>query len=297
MVFFQNYHPMTPTSHDVHDVPDVQEAPAAAERRARVYVLPGDPRSGRSQLQARTLAEHLSLTVIDDERAVPEGDLVLRCLRTGLELASPGESRHGVRADFADLDLRPGSRSLSRRQPLPRALGRDSRTVLDATLGLGRDCVLIAAFGYTVIACERMPVVAALVDDALRHPNCPVNAEIRARITLDPRDAREVISQTQHGLPALPALHASHAKHSIDVVYIDPMFPPKKKASALPKKRIRILRSLVGDDDDAAALLETARAHVRRVVVKRADDAPELAPTPTMSFKGKSTRYDVYIRA
>ncbi|MCA9294972.1 MAG: class I SAM-dependent methyltransferase [Phycisphaerales bacterium] len=275
---------MATTSHDAHDSPATEREPAA-ERRARVHVLPGDPRSERSQLQARMLADRLSLPVTDDERAVPEGDLVLRCLRTGLELANPGESRHGVRADFADLDLRPGSRSLSRRQPLPRALGRDSRTVLDATLGLGRDCVLIAAFGYTVIACERMPVVAALVDDALHHPNCPISAEIRARITLDPRDARDVLAQMEA------------ASDTIDVVYIDPMFPPKKKSSALPKKRIRLLRALVGDDDDAAALLDTARAHVRRVVVKRADDAPELAPAPTLSFKGKSTRYDVYIRA
>jgi hypothetical protein len=43
-----------------------------------------------------------------------------------------------------------------------------------------------------------------------------------------------------------------------DAVYLDPMFPPKRKASALAKKSIRMVRALVGDDDDALELFAAA---------------------------------------
>jgi 16S rRNA (guanine1516-N2)-methyltransferase len=80
-----------------------------------------------------------------------------------------------------------------------------------------------------------------------------------------------------------------------EVVYLDPMFPPKKK-SALVKIEMRVLRQLVGDDEDAAVLFESAaRVARKRVVVKRMRLAPELVPNPTIVFEGKTTRYDVYL--
>jgi len=81
-----------------------------------------------------------------------------------------------------------------------------------------------------------------------------------------------------------------------DAVYLDPMFPPKRKKSAAVNKEMRLLRELVGDDLDAPDLLEVARGVAReRVVVKRPDHAPPLAPYPSMSFLGKLVRYDVYL--
>ncbi len=57
-----------------------------------------------------------------------------------------------------------------------------------------------------------------------------------------------------------------------------------------------ILRRIVGHDEDAGELLDTARAVARRhVVVKRMRHAPPLAPGPTRVYKGKTTRYDVYV--
>ncbi|HSD97968.1 MAG TPA: class I SAM-dependent methyltransferase, partial [Sulfuricaulis sp.] len=81
-----------------------------------------------------------------------------------------------------------------------------------------------------------------------------------------------------------------------EVIYLDPMFPPKRKKSAAVKKEMRLLRDLVGDDPDAKELLEISR-HVAldRVVVKRPDHAPPLAPDPSMSLAGKLVRYDVYL--
>jgi 16S rRNA (guanine1516-N2)-methyltransferase len=81
-----------------------------------------------------------------------------------------------------------------------------------------------------------------------------------------------------------------------DVVVLDPMFPERGK-SALVKKPMRLFHSLVGTDPDADGLLEWAMAKARRrVVVKRPLHAPALGGlTPSLSYKGKAVRFDVYL--
>ena len=43
-----------------------------------------------------------------------------------------------------------------------------------------------------------------------------------------------------------------------DCIYLDPMFPPKRKKSALAKKAMMILRDLLGDDADKQELFAAA---------------------------------------
>jgi 16S rRNA (guanine1516-N2)-methyltransferase len=77
---------------------------------------------------------------------------------------------------------------------------------------------------------------------------------------------------------------------------MDPMFPPKKRASALPRKEMVMLREMVGADLDAAELLRVARESARqRVILKRGDDAPELAK-PDWSIEGTTVRFDVFTK-
>ena len=73
------------------------------------------------------------------------------------------------------------------------------------------------------------------------------------------------------------------------------MFPHRDK-SALVKKEMRLFRPVVGDDDDAPALLEAALAlATHRVVVKRARKAPAIAgPKPAFVLEGNSSRFDIY---
>jgi 16S rRNA (guanine1516-N2)-methyltransferase len=78
------------------------------------------------------------------------------------------------------------------------------------------------------------------------------------------------------------------------VIYIDPMFPEKKK-SALPRKEMRIFRKWVGEDMDALELLQTAlTSHVERVVVKRPMKSEPMGPGSIHSFEGQTVRYDLY---
>jgi 16S rRNA (guanine1516-N2)-methyltransferase len=83
-----------------------------------------------------------------------------------------------------------------------------------------------------------------------------------------------------------------------DVVYLDPMYPHKKK-SALVKKEMRVFQTLVGADNDADSLLAPAMAlATKRVVVKRPDYAEFLAgQKPSTAIETKKNRFDVYVLA
>jgi len=170
--------------------------------------------------------------------------------------------------------------TLLQRRPLGlvgRALGRGVQRVCDATAGLGGDAALFASRGLEVVAFERHAAVFALLEDALGRAQASAPAA-SARIALHHGDACAALG---HLGP-------------IDVVYIDAMYPPKRKRSAATRKELRMLQDLVGHDDDAAALLQAARAAaLKRVVVKRADDTPAIA-APDVSYRGNTVRYDVY---
>lgn len=60
---------------------------------------------------------------------------------------------------------------------------------------------------------------------------------------------------------------------------------------------MRVLRHVVGKDEDAPQLLEIALKKAKyRVVVKRPRLALKLTDAnPTIFYKGKSSRFDVYL--
>ena len=61
-----------------------------------------------------------------------------------------------------------------------------------------------------------------------------------------------------------------------DVVYLDPMFPARRK-SAKVKKDMAALQELLGHQSDGSELLQHAKSlATKRVVVKRAKTSPHL---------------------
>ena len=159
--------------------------------------------------------------------------------------------------------------------------GRPS--VVDATAGLGQDAFVLAWAGCRVTAIERSPIVAALVQDGLRRAlrSPELAARLGDRLSVVVGDARLVLK----GLSG---------EQVPEVVYLDPMYPARRK-TALGRKEMSVLRRVVGNDEDAGELLDVARSVARRhVVVKRMRLAPVLAPGPTRVYEGKTTRYDVY---
>jgi 16S rRNA (guanine1516-N2)-methyltransferase len=175
-----------------------------------------------------------------------------------------------------------------RHQPLARAVGLKSGirpTVLDATAGLGRDAFVLAGLGCTVHLVERSPIIAALLRDGLRRAalDPEIGPLVAARLHLTVADGREYLREL--GQDSWP-----------EVIYLDPMYPRRGK-SALPGKELRLLRRLVGADEDAPELLVAALARAwRRVVVKRPRRAPPLiGPVPSVQITAPNTRFDVYL--
>lgn len=174
-----------------------------------------------------------------------------------------------------------------RKESIAKAVGIKGQIrpgVLDATAGLGRDAFVLASLGCNVDMIERSPVVAALLDDGL------------TRSALEP--------SLSHWLPE--KMHLFHGVsydlltcwkgQQPDVVYLDPMFPHRKKSAAV-KKEMKLFQQLLGPDEDADRLLAPAlKLAKQRVVVKRPDSAPWLNNRePNMAISSKKHRFDVYL--
>ncbi len=170
-----------------------------------------------------------------------------------------------------------------KKQPLARAIGLSSKkipNVIDATAGMGRDSFVLASLGCKVQMIERSPVIAALLQDALDRARQDVDVcEIADRLSVICADASGYLANVQME----------------DVIYLDPMYPEKRKSAAV-KKDMRALQMLVGADQDSHKLLEAALKKAKhRAVVKRPKQADPIdGQQPNSSISSPNTRYDIY---
>lgn len=221
---------------------------------------------------AQRLADRLGIALVD-----PDHGTEARYL---LGFTEP--DRLAIR-DSAMPRMKPFAIDLARRfaakgaDPLLRAIGSGTRTVVDATAGIGVDAAHLAASGIRVTAIESHPVMHALLENALGR--CEDDS-IASRLDLQFADSTEWIR-------ALPT--------GVDVIYLDPMYPPRP-GSAAAKKGIRLLQEMVPHDPgNDEMLLAAARAKSRnRVVVKRPHHAAPVLPGKTGETRGKLVRFDIY---
>ncbi|MDH3347256.1 MAG: class I SAM-dependent methyltransferase [Desulfobulbaceae bacterium] len=239
--------------------------------------------------QAITLCNDLDLPLVSDDDN--NYDFILKLSHNHLEVKPTGEPSisKGLWVDFVHGAAR-HRRLHGGRNMLPKAVGvkKNRRPlVMDATAGLGRDGFLLATSGCEVLMFERHPIVAALLADGLkRAKQHPDTKTIASRITL----------RTESALGYLTNISEQETRP--EVIYLDPMFPPRSK-SAKVKKELQILQLLVGEDLDTIRLLDLAlTAAVERVVVKRPKNEPPLGDEPpSFSMSGKTTRFDIYLTA
>lgn len=172
-----------------------------------------------------------------------------------------------------------------RGQALPKAVGMKggkNPKIVDATAGLGRDAFLLASLGAEVTLIERSAEMHYLLLQGMERATAAGGeaADVVTRMTLLLGDAKAL----------LPTL-------SPEVVLVDPMHPPRKN-SALVKKEMRLIREIVGTDEDSVDLMQVAlKTATNRVVLKwpaKADPMIGLPP-PSHQIGGKSTRYDVWM--
>ncbi len=145
--------------------------------------------------------------------------------------------------------------------------------LIDATPGVLKDSFMLAGRGIHITAIERNPLLYLMVKQALSQVACPIDyyfGEAADRL----------------------------GDFSAQIIYLDPMYPPKYKSAAV-KKDMQILHHIVGSDADAAHLLNVARQQPARVVVKRPVYAGSLSATPPdfiiQAGKRGTTRFEVYL--
>ncbi len=240
------------------------------------------------QRVAQQLSHDLNLPIVPADEA--DAPVALAVTDHRLELRQPGTKTGPVYAEFVEGPLgfrrRIGpehagmlARAVGWKRPGPGGL-----RIIDATVGLGRDAFMLAALGAQVLGLERSPVMHALVADGLHRAAAePQLHEALSRLEVRRADA----------IDELPAIAAAFKP---DVIYLDPMFPERRKSAAV-KKEMVVARLVAGEDDDAQALLAAALSTgVHRITVKRPAHAPTVpGPQPTLSMKGTAVRDDVYV--
>lgn len=166
-----------------------------------------------------------------------------------------------------------------------------SPIILDLTAGLAGDAFILASLGCPVTMLERSAIVHLLIEDAIERAH--LNDSFQSIIT--------------QGFKAIHSDAIAYIECQLqkdverpEVIYIDPMYPERKK-SALVKKDMQILQRLHGSDDNAEQLLQAGLVFAtKRVVVKRPTHASPVKckvagfATPSTSIKSKKTRYDIY---
>ena len=256
-----------------------------------VYSLENDP-------FLHTVAEQLKLPLVGEISAEIDFYLSLRERRLSLtNLRMPQQVSINVNFSSGASTHR-REQGGGKNQALAKAIGLNKKnnaelaqtTVLDATAGLAKDAFVIATLGCVVTMVEQSPIVAALLRDGLDRGMDDI--EIQHIV----ENMNLVVANSIDYMRSDLLL-----KNPPDVVYLDPMYPERKK-SAKVKKEMQTLQRLLGHkttahQDDLETLLSAAlQCANKRVVVKRPKGAQSLsARPPAHTIESKKTRYDVYM--
>ena len=173
---------------------------------------------------------------------------------------------------------------------LPKAF-KNCERIFDATAGFGRDSWLLAYRGKNILLCERNPYLATLLLQAkfLSERQEKILA-VGRRIEIIFADSREYLSRK--------------IATNFDAIYLDPMYPEKKKNAAV-KKEMQILHRLLGVPDLAEQerlFFAAIESGVEKIVVKRPSYACELSAKMPENYRlnhtvnAVNTRYLVYMR-
>ncbi len=215
--------------------------------------------------------------------AARPNDLELVSTDQGLRLVwnRPDAQALNYHLDFEKQARRLRSFPAPKQGAFNQALGNKTKTVIDATGGWGGDAILMCLQGYRVIVIERLSIMAVLLSDAFSRLE-------RSQWALD---NNVVIPKVVYGdaKEMLPRLSGD-----ANCVYLDPMFPPKKKKAA-SNKQMQLLQWLAGADSDAVGVASIAKQNFLRLVVKRPDYATPLLAKPNTRFSSKLVHYDVYL--
>ena len=175
------------------------------------------------------LAERLGVPLRNTTQADVLAEPFFLCWRDGcLKLLDRELLRKGgLTVDIEPRNGEQRSYPAPKQGALAQALGRKTKSVVDATTGWGQDSLFMFRMGYEVTCIERSPVMAELLADGFNRLN---QQDWMQRLQLQ---APQLL--TGNAIELLATLATPP-----DCIYLDPMFPPKRKKSALAKKAMVI---------------------------------------------------------
>ncbi|HFI0620953.1 TPA: class I SAM-dependent methyltransferase [Streptococcus suis] len=168
--------------------------------------------------KAKNLAEELGLAYCDRRKQavkvfLKQADAVLVVYQGQLVLEEKNGQRFFFHPDTAILRIKSG------RDPLLELLGPDKQTVLDCTMGLASDSIVLASAGHQVTALESSQLIHFMVSRGLKEfdsGNEAVNQAMRSIQPIWTDSLTYLLTQ---------------ADQSVDVIYVDPMFSQEIKES------------------------------------------------------------------
>lgn len=249
---------------------------------SKVTVSVLHPGAGADSERVQQLAVRLGLQLVLNRESALEAGVFLLLDEKGLALT---DGSMEYRGDFTSMLSRIKQGRLQGELLVKAAKIRrtDSKLIaVDATAGLGEDSLLLAASGFQVLLCESDPIIAALLRDSME------------RASQVPELSESISGMTLHECDSVDFLN--NLEFTPDLVYLDPMFPERKK-SGLIKKKFQLLHVLEAPCENGEELVRAAvAASPQKIVIKRPLKAESLAGIkPGYSIKGKSIRYDCII--
>ncbi len=210
---------------------------------------------------------------------------------SALELKAGEMHKQPTRVDFQDAALLYRRASFGKHQGLAKAVGLNKHEpmhVLDATAGLGRDAFILASMGCELTMIEESPIIYCLLLDGLKRTNEADDLDLKnivQRMSLHHARSQDWFEDIAQGRQVKP-----------DVIYLDPMFPPRNK-NANVKKDIGLLQEVLGFDENSYSLLEMAKGCAKhRIVVKRPGNKLKNASLkPSFVVPGKTAHFEVFI--
>lgn len=258
-----------------------------------------------------------------------------------VDLCPSSDTRLGYRMNLTSNNSGNGNELLLKALGMKKMLSSDKQqlVIYDLTAGLARDSMIMLSSVISDIEesidqplrlhmVERDPLVASLLKDAMRRlailSNLNTNEGHIAKLldkslSMEEGDAHSVLERMLTDARSIDSI-----PYPPDIVYLDPMFPPRKKKASAVKKDMAMLHSLLGTatisndtsesseevekvrlEEEQQLLVAACNAAKRRVVVKRPANALPLGassdeedgdiPMPSYDVRGNINRWDVYI--
>lgn len=164
-------------------------------------------------LQAQEIAQQLNLDYQERRKrsvhsllAETETDAVLVVYQSRLVLEEKNGQRFFFHPDTAMLRIKSG------RDPLLELVGEGRQTILDCTMGLASDSIVLASAGHLVTATESSQLIHFMVSRGLKEFD----------------SGNEAVNQAMRSIQTIWTDSLTYLKdqadQSVDIIYIDPMF-------------------------------------------------------------------------